>query len=183
MFLGFWSFRNRVVLIHQSLALPFNNPESQSSGREKRLYCQVPYSINANCISIPLHFHRGRWFIPTCNINNAVKSMTKKKPSVPMNCQFWKLIFKSNRLLLFPFFFPTANPYPLKSQVIGGLPDPGVILGYTWQTKNHQPHVAPFQDPDLLFSPIPFTLLEELHTRFLSHYETGTKLINFFWFI
>jgi hypothetical protein len=97
-----------------------------------------------------------------------------------MDFLFRKFLCKSKGLFFFRFLFSIANPYPLKSQVIGGLPDPGVILGYTWQAANDQPHVAPFKDPDPLFSPIPFPLLEELHTRFLSHYAAGTKLISFF---
>ena len=64
--------------------------------------------------------------------------------------------------------------YPRKSDSIGGLPEPGGSLAYTWRDGDHQAHVATLKgQDDILFGPLPYALLEELHSRFLVKFETG----------
>lgn len=63
------------------------------------------------------------------------------------------------------------------SDAIGGLTEPGAILAYTWKEATHQPHVAALKElEDLIIGPLPFPLLDELHSRFLSHYAAGESL-------
>jgi hypothetical protein len=86
--------------------------------------------------------------------------------------------FKSNSLFVIVLLL-TGNIYPRRSDSIGGLPEPGGSLAYTWRDSDHEGHVSTLKGKDdLLFGALPFALLDELYHRFLANFETGNLKIK-----
>jgi hypothetical protein len=80
----------------------------------------------------------------------------------------------------FSHFRPcTGNEYSRFSNCIAGLPSPGSILCYTF--KAEKPCISKYGG-SCLQDPIPFSLLEELHGRYLTNYDAGAFDSQFFIF-
>jgi hypothetical protein len=73
--------------------------------------------------------------------------------------------------------FLAGNLFPSRCDAIGGLAEPGGSLFYTWKKNSHEPHVDYQKNSEgFSLSTIPFSLLEELHARFLTSYPEGAIL-------